>query len=559
MSEFKEYHEENREDLLKLERDLKSTIKELRYKNEELKNYIDELLKIKKMIDESQKLAHLGTWEMDLETNKIKCSDEIYRICGYDVPSDDTEPEFKIEIIHPDDRDISLHKLNECIKNNTPYTIEERIIKPNGEIRWIESRGIIYHDNDGNRKLLGSYMDITDRKKYEEEIKEAKSKAEESDKLKTLFLANMSHEIRTPLNSIIGFSKLLLKNGFNKNEIKKYLITINKNGEQLLKLINDIIDISKIEVNEIKLEKTMFFINDLMEELYDIFISDINLNRKKLKLIYKKSNKKLNPYIEADKMRLKQILDNLLSNAIKFTEKGKIEFGYEFINDPPIHMGNNPNIIKFYVRDTGIGIDKSKQKEIFDRFIQLNRKEHSKRSGTGLGLSISKGLVKLMDGEIDVISEINKGSEFYFSIPFSKIDYGIIEKEDYINNNYNEISFKGIKILVAEDVDDNYELIKEMLIPTKCEIIRAKNGVEALNLLEKNKFDIILLDMRMPIKSGYDVIYKIRKTDKILPVIAQTAYALSNDKDNLIKLGFTDYISKPIDRELLIKTISKYI
>lgn len=371
-----------------------------------------------------------------------------------------------------------------------------------------------------------------------------KEKSEKSDKLKSIFLANVSHEIRTPLNSIIGFSNLLLQNKFSKYDINKYIKIINKNGEQLLELLNDIIDLSKIEVDELKLECDEFSISILVNEIYNSFLINDKIKQKKIN--FKIDNDLSDLNIITDRNRLKQILNNLISNAIKFTDKGTISFGYYFID----------NKLKVYVKDTGIGISPEYKKEIFQRFFQINKKEHNRKEGTGLGLSICKGLITLLGGELNFYSKLNKGTVFYFTIPI-KVN-SIIYKKNRLNKE-KKFLFKNKKILIAEDVEDNYFLIYEILKETKCSIDWAKNGLECYNLFKKNKYDLILVDIRMPIIGGYDTIKKIREFNKNIPIIAQTAYALTDDKENIINIGCNDYISKPIDSEKLLNLMSKYI
>lgn len=405
-----------------------------------------------------------------------------------------------------------------------------------------------FHNENRNHEIRKLEMElrktIDELKAKNKDLKEQKENAERSDKLKSIFLANMSHEIRTPMNSIIGFSSLLLHNNYSKTKSKEYLNIINKNGEGLLKLINDIIDFSKIEVGELKLDKSEFHMSELMDEIYKSFSVNKELINKNITFSFDKTQ--FDCSIKTDKNRLKQILNNLIFNAIKFTDVGEIKFGCYFIE---------PNILKCYVKDTGSGISRDDQKEIFNRFTQVNRKEHSKKEGTGLGLSIVSGLIELLDGKINVISKIDKGSIFYFSIPIEKSNINKKIKKT-INKKYN---FNNTRLLVAEDIDNNFDLLYEYLKDTGCDIFWAKNGLDCVNYFKNHKYDIILMDMRMPIMSGYEAIKEIRKIDKKIPIIAQTAYGFSDDEKKLLDLGCSDYLSKPIFKDDLLKTISKYI
>lgn len=407
-----------------------------------------------------------------------------------------------------------------------------------------------FHNENKEEELKKLEMELRktiDELKYNNaQLKVEKERAEKSDKLKSIFLANMSHEIRTPMNSIIGFTKLLLTNGFNKSQTKKYLKIINKNSEQLLTLLNDIIDLSKIEIGELKLDKSEFSLTTLMEEIYSSFYVNKHLQEKQIDFKYD-FYEELDCNVISDRNRLKQILNNLISNAIKFTEKGSIHFGCYFIE---------PGILKCYVKDTGPGISDKHKYEIFNRFVQVDREEHSKKEGTGLGLSITKGLIKLLGGEIGIKSKKDKGTIFYFTIPVQKTEDNSEISDNVIDKKYD---FSNVNILIAEDIEDNYQLIREILKKTKCNMKWVKDGLQCLNEFKKRKYDIILMDMRMPIMSGYDAVKRIRELDKDIPIIAQTAYALTNDKQNLLSIGCSEYIPKPIDNNELLSTISKYI
>lgn len=543
MSDINEFHNENKNlEIVKLEFELRDIIKELQSKNNELRRN-NEFFK------DIQEYAHLGSWEMDIETKDVQWSDECYRICGYDPYEIDPTFDNILSLVHEEERDIFLKKIENSITNFKSYFMEIRIIRSTGEMRWVESKGKI--TKNGKNKLISTLLDITDRKRYEMELKKSKQKAERADKLKSIFLANMSHEIRTPMNSIVGFSELLMSQNFSKTQSNKYLRIINRNGEQLLTLINDIIDISKIESGEMKTEKRIFDISEFMEDTYSTLSINPNLINKDIHLYYYIDDSILNHKISTDMMKLKQILTNLIMNSIKFTEDGSIEFGCKESGD---------NIIEFYVEDTGIGIDMEHQKEIFERFVQVGNNSHSKKEGTGLGLAISKGLVELLGGKIWLESEINKGTKFTFQIPVDIVGSKSIEELSVMDNiKYHEYDFNDKKILIAEDVHDNYILMKEILLPTGCDIKWAKNGYEVIKMIDTDTYDLLLLDMRMPVMDGYEVLSHIRKYNKDLVIIAQTAYALSNDRENLIKDGCNDYISKPIRRNELLNIIYKNV
>lgn len=396
---------------------------------------------------------------------------------------------------------------------------------------------------NGNNVLVAIIRDFTERKKFEQEIIEAKEKAKESDKLKSAFLANMSHEIRTPMNGIIGFSNLLTEEDLPSEKRNFYSKLIVDNSNQLLNIVNDIMDISMIESNTIKINISEVNINEVIDELYELFNcqdKDINIKLESYKPL---SNKEC--LILTDKSRLNQILSNLLNNAFKFTHKGNISFGYKI----------NNHKIEFYVSDTGIGISIDQHKKIFERFRQADLDYTRKYGGTGLGLSLSKRLIELLGGEIWLKSKINEGTSFYFTIPYkTPQSYVDIQVNESINTEFNQLN-----ILIAEDEEVNFLFLKELLSEKGANILWAKNGEEAVDMCKNNKINLILMDIKMPIMNGFDAASKIKSIYPKLPIIAQTAYAMSDDHEKAMQSGCDAYISKPIIMDDLITLISKHI
>lgn len=380
------------------------------------------------------------------------------------------------------------------------------------------------------------------------ELEKAKKQAEKSNLLKSAFLANMSHEIRTPMNAIVGLTDILKEDDILETDKRKYLDLISKSNGHLLNLINDVVDISKIESNEMKISSHTFCLNDLMLELLE-----------SQEIILKKSNKKsdidysLNlglsdvlSNINADSTRLKQILLNLLNNAYKFTPKGIIEFGYTLKED----------YLHFYVKDTGIGIEESKLGYIFERFTQAEGDTTRKFGGTGLGLSISKSLVELSGGEINVVSTFGEGSVFTFTIPY--LESMDISTKDIIIQN--EFDFKDLNILVAEDDNLNYTVLKALLKPLGCNLKRVKNGAEAISEITKNKnYGVILMDIQMPEMDGIEATKRITEITKDIPIIALSANAFEDEMYKIKEAGSVDYITKPITRDVLLESIKKSV
>jgi len=382
------------------------------------------------------------------------------------------------------------------------------------------------------------------RKNIEIELKTALTKAQESDRLKSAFLANMSHEIRTPMNGIIGFSELFLNKDLSYLERKEYAKIVINSSKQLLAIVNDILDISKIEADVVQLNYEEVNINNLLSDL-EAFYSPISLN-KNLELICNKGLQNIDSFIEIDKTKLHQIISNLLSNAFKFTEKGSIEFGYKLVEE----------MLQFYVKDTGIGIDKKLHKVIFDRFVQVDEDFEKQNRGTGLGLAISKKFIELFNGTIWLDSSI-KGTTVYFTIPYKKVKKQIITSVvDNLNNTTSKN--KEITILVAEDEEYNLLYLNELFSKTSYKLIEATTGKQAVELaLANSNIDLVLMDIKMPVMNGIDAMKKIKAERPHLPIVALSAFAMESDKEAAISNGFNSYLSKPIDKKLLFEIINE--
>lgn len=394
---------------------------------------------------------------------------------------------------------------------------------------------------------IASLLDITKRKRAEEELIKAKERAEESDRLKTAFLANMSHEIRTPMNGILGFAELLKTPKLTGDEQQVYISYIEKSGNRMVNLNNDLIDISMIESGQLKVSLAEININEQIENLYSFFKADAE--RKGIQLLFHKGLDTSDAVIKTDQNKLFTILKKLIKNAIKYTEDGSVVFGYEI----------KGQYLEFFVKDTGIGIIKNRQQAIFDRFVQADIEDVNAYEGAGLGLSITKAYVEILGGEIWLESEEGKGSQFYFTIPY------ISETEKRFTSETSIPEVKMIRqlhdlvflIVEDEEVIDAYLSIVVKRISK--EIIHAKNGLEAVGYCKKRKdIDFILMDLKMPEMDGFEATRKIREFNKDVIIIAQTAYAQSGDYEAALKAGCNDYISKPINKHELMKLIWKY-
>ncbi len=397
----------------------------------------------------------------------------------------------------------------------------------------------------------GIIIDNTERKKYIEALEKEKMKAEESDRLKSAFLANMSHEIRTPMNSIIGFTSMLSRTTQLDNTQQEYIRYITQSGDMLLHIIDDIIDFAKIEAGELTIRKRDCNLNKLLDDLNFKFKEIIKEREKTdVEIVLIKGFAGDNLSIITDPHRLAQILTNLLSNAVKFTEKGRIEFGYELISGSKV---------VFFVKDTGIGIAKKDQKIIFERFRQVDGSLKRNHGGTGLGLAITKHLAQLLGGGITIESQPNRGSSFFIELPLEKSQIEV-ENEDILFDFDKQINWTGKTILIAEDNNSNFTLLKESLRSSGVNILRALDGHEAIAMVEMHQeIEIVLMDIQMPVLYGYEATMRIKKIRHDLPVIAQTAYALAGEKEKSHKAGCDDYISKPINIPLLLSKMSQFL
>jgi PAS domain S-box-containing protein len=461
-------------------------------------------------------------------------------------------------------KDISIIRLSENTDNQAERILSDTIqggwigelinIRKDGSEFPIELSTSHIKDENGNSiALIGIAVDITERKKVETELIQAKDKAEESDRLKSAFLTNMSHELRTPLNAIIGFSGIMAEAGPDQNTTN-YSQIILKSGQHLLSLVEDIFDTTMIETGQTKVKYEKINVASFLEEVKDIIYGEkLRENNTDVDLILNISGNENNNIVVSDSRKLRQVLINLLRNAFKFTDKGYIEFGFTTITE------TDKNWFRFYVKDTGIGIDSKNHNTIFNLFRQLDDSHTRKFGGMGIGLSIAKKIIELLGGRIWVESEPGIGSVFYFTIPDQQennTEINYLDDKQFIM----EKKYDGKTILIAEDEQSNFDFLKILLTRLNIKVLWAKDGMEAVNLCEIDpSINLVLMDIKMPLLNGYEATKMIKNIRPDLPIIAQTAYAMISDKLEADKAGCDGYLSKPIKIQQITEVLENHL
>jgi len=400
----------------------------------------------------------------------------------------------------------------------------------------------------GKDVVVAILSDFTQRIKYENELIIAKSKAEESDRLKTEFLRNISHEIRTPMNGIIGFANLVNRPDISEKDRSNFVSIILKSGNRLMRIIDDILEISKLGAKQVGVDETQVNIFDLLSELYGIYIE--KAQERGIELLLKKEVATKKCLIYTDRQKLMRIINNLLENAIRFTHEGYVEFG----------CGIKNNQVEIYVKDTGIGVELEKQKIIFERFSQAEKGLTRKIGGLGLGLAIAKENALLLGGDIRLESEAEEGSTFFVLLPYKPV----ISQDEIEAMKQVEVAKKDkYTILVVEDEDENYfyiETLFKIKLKHQYQILHVENGLEAVEICKANpEIDFVLMDLKIPIIDGYEAAEKIKEIRPDLPIIAQSAYASKDNKAHAAIAGCNDFIAKPISLETFSKIIEKYL
>jgi len=521
----------------------------------------------KSFLQYAHQVTHTGFWYFNVLDNELTWSDETYELLG--IPKNQKINEQTIvNLIHPDDKDHVVKYWNNYKDIGKGYTITHRVII-NQHIKWLEAKSLVeLNERHEVISLFGTYEDVTTRineqidaenyrLKLEDiiqekalELEKSKLNSEITSQIKTSFLSNMSHEIRTPMNAIIGYAHLL-EQKITDPEQKEYIDRINDASKHLLSIINDILDLSKIESGKMILEERPFKIDKLIDEVRSIVIEMVKV--KKLYIDIEKID--CPEVIIGDSNRIKQILINLLSNAVKFTDTGGISLVL-FIDQK---LDDSHVKISFKVKDTGIGMTEEQQKRLFQEFEQADSSTTRLYGGTGLGLSISKKLSELMDGTLAVESKLNEGSEFILTIPVEIDELESTLKTIDLEDSLIIKPKAGSKILLAEDNFLSQKLAHRILTNMGMEVTVANNGKIAVDLVKSKTFDLVILDIQMPVMDGIEAAKQIRLFNNKTPILAMTANAFIEDKVLCLEAGMNDYISKPIDPKSLSRALSNWI
>lgn len=516
------------------------------------KNAEEKSLKTEADLKKAQKIAALGYWTLSVKDYMLEFSEEMYTIFGIDKEHFTGNLDDVVnDIIHPEDRDKVNYTIMSLLEKGESTPVEYRVVWKDGSVHYVrtEASELFLDDQKKPYMVKGIVQDITQRKFAEQEIIRAKNRAEESDRFKTAFLANMSHEIRTPMNAIVGFSNLLVNRDLEPGKRETFTKMIQQRSFDLLHIIDDILDVSKIEVGQMVVNFDLVNISKLLNELFVFYQEHLKVNLEKSNVVLKLNIPEIlrEIKISTDPFRLKQVLSNLIDNAIKFTEEGVIEFGI-------INKSNTE--ITFYVKDSGIGIEPNKQTLIFDRFRQADEMHaHNNYGGSGLGLSIVKGILELLNCTIKLDSEYGKGSTFYFDYPLDK-DELKLEPDSSINVNAKKWTNKTI--LIVEDDKANALFLIELLRDTDVKLLFAFNGKQALEVFKLNsEIALVLMDIRLPDISGLELTRHMKSQKPHLKIIAQSAYSSRSDVSACYEAGCDSYVSKPINISQLLDIIDR--
>ncbi|MBP0020620.1 MAG: PAS domain S-box protein [Cyanobacteria bacterium SBLK] len=550
------------------------------------------LQKSEERYERATRAAGVGVWECNLQNGDLYIDPTIKAVLGYRDEEFANDPEVWIEHMHPDDRESSKAAMTAYFAGENPEYIDEyRMLHKDGSSRWILCRGKALGDEQGNAlQMVGTHTDISDRKRTEMALQQAKEEAEKANRAKSDFLASMSHELRTPLNAVLGFTQVLAQGDSLTSEQKEYLDIINRSGAHLLTLINDILSMSKIEAGRISLNEGRCDLHYLLESIRDMLT--VKARAKNIDLIVEYTAG-VPRYVQIDEGKLRQILINLVGNGIKFTDSGFVKLSVRssqtplakrgkengIINNQPtpqpsLGRGRNQQPIHFEVEDTGCGIAEADLEMLFNPFEQA-KSQRSKIEGTGLGLPISREFARLMGGDITVKSDRDRGSTFAFTIPVRPVEESLVTLQSQTQNEIASMreslsiilqNTEPYRILIVEDIPESYQLLLQLLQNVGFLPRLAENGSDAVQLWQIWQPHLILMDIRMPVMDGCEATRQIRDRENQrespqlpTPIVAITASVFAEERAAIFAAGCDDIINKPIEENILWEKLAFYL
>lgn len=503
-------------------------------------------------IDKFLVLADTGTFKIT-ESNSVILDSIAAEMLGYKQNKEIPTFEILLKQVPSETRKELSEKYAILLEDKSIKKVRFAFNRSNGEKGdqiWLECNAALAKvKEDPGIHAYGTLRNVTLEKKQEAALLAEKQKALDADRLKTAFLHNLSHELRTPMNAILGFSELINIGRLSEEKRNEFSRIIHKKGNILINLIDDIIEISKFETGQISVTKTEFSLNNLLKEIKELASERrITMHKEHVEMSVVQPEIQGDVMIYADSGRIIQVMDKLLHNAFKFTDKGKVEVGVQ---------RKDIKWIQFYVSDTGCGISGEQERNIFNRFRKNDEKTSLMLGTSGLGLTISKGIVEMLGGKLWLESKPGDGSTFYFTIPYHEKPSQTIEAEIAGPAEREKNNWKNRVFLVAEDEDVNYKFLEVILHQMEAQVIRAKNGKEAVELVKKiNNIDLVLMDIKMPVMNGLDATRDIRKIRPDIKIIAQTAYSMKDEQEKCMESGCDDYLAKPLDINMLTKKIN---
>lgn len=522
------------------------------------KSFSDEIERKQEELNRALRIGRMATWEYDLRTKVVQRSEMHDLLYGFEGAMRDRKLRDFVGRIHPQDQQSILNFLGRLVSDSGhSYSIDFRVLLPGGNVRWLNSRIEVERDPNGRAlKVRGALIDVQSMKEAETELKIAMEAAEEANRAKSQFIANISHEIRTPLGVILGFTELLkLEESFADSESLDHVDRIWSSAHQLAKLIDEVLDLSKVEADRLDLEISPFDPETLIKDVIASFDRSAQEKGLELKVAWMTPP----PYfMESDPNRLRQILNNLIGNAIKFTDRGTVAI------DMRLRRQNDRLVFSAEVNDTGIGISTSHQSRLFQPFSQADCSIMRRYGGTGLGLALSKKLAKALGGDVVLQSSApGHGSCFVLTV-----DGGVsaqlmsplhAEKSDDLCGREAYSLLRGVRVLLVDDSPDNQVLVSRFLAAVGVEVRTATNGKEAIDMIGERKFDVILMDLQMPVMDGYRAVQELRRSGYLEPVLALTAHAMKGEREKCLAAGFDDYLVKPVNRGELIRSVADFV